>query len=70
MRLRALLLVVPPVGRDWDFDLVVDSVRSTLEDAQLRSIGPETLGAYGHHLPAIYSPAGLDPGTATEEETS
>ncbi|HEY1293779.1 MAG TPA: hypothetical protein VGJ60_11910 [Chloroflexota bacterium] len=67
---QSLLLMVPPVGRQWDFDLVVDTVRATLDDAQLRSIGPETLGAYGHHLPAIYSPTGLDPGTATEEETA
>jgi hypothetical protein len=60
---QSLLLAVPPaVGRAWDFDLVLNTLRQTLEHAQLRAIGPETLAAYGHHLPAIYSPQTLDPG--------
>jgi hypothetical protein len=57
---QALLLAVPPVGSDWNFDLVVDTVREAFALARLRAVAPETLGEYGHHLPAVYLSSDLD----------
>jgi hypothetical protein len=57
---QTLLLVVPPVGADWNFDLVVDTVREAFALARLRAVAPETLGEYGHHLPAVYLSSNLD----------
>jgi hypothetical protein len=59
---QSLLLVVPPQGEAWSFDLVVDSLIETLEATQLRAVDPDVLDAYGHHIPAIYPPKRLDAG--------
>jgi hypothetical protein len=48
---------VPPEGKSWSFDLVVDSLLETLEAAKLRAVDPDILIAHGHQMPAIF-PAG------------
>jgi hypothetical protein len=65
---QSLLLMVPPQGEGWDLDLVAATLCATFEDARLRTIGPESLAAYGHHLPAIFAPGALDPGDPPTEE--
>lgn len=65
---QSLLLVVPPEGRSWDFDLVADTVRQTFERARMRAVAPENLAAYGHHLPAIYPPTRLSAGPQPKVE--
>ncbi|MBK8034814.1 MAG: hypothetical protein IPK17_35990 [Chloroflexi bacterium] len=57
---QSLLLAVPPSGQDWDFSLVVDTVREAFARARLRAVAPETLGEYGHQLPAVYLTGNLD----------
>ncbi len=57
---QALLLAVPPNGKTWDFSLVVDTVREAFARARLRAVAPETLGEYGHQLPAVYLTGNLD----------
>ncbi len=37
-------------------------LRQTLELAQLRMVGPETLQGLGQYLPAAYLPGDTDPG--------
>jgi hypothetical protein len=54
-----LLAVTPDEARAWDFDLVVATLLQTLDDARLRAVAPQALGAFGHHLPAIFPPARL-----------
>ncbi|HHH28575.1 MAG TPA: hypothetical protein ENK57_09555 [Polyangiaceae bacterium] len=57
---NALLLAVTPDGQTpWDFSLIVSTLMQTLEDAQIRAVGPQSLAAYGHHLPAIFPPKKL-----------
>ena len=59
---QSLLLMVPPEGEPWSFDLVLDTLLETLEAAQLRSVDPDALSAYGHQFPAIYPPGRLQAG--------
>jgi hypothetical protein len=39
---------------------VVDTVREAFALTRLRAVAPETLGEYGHHLPAVYLSSNLD----------
>ena len=48
---QTLLLAVPPVGADWSFDLVVDTVREAFTLARLRAVAPETLGVEPQYVP-------------------
>jgi hypothetical protein len=57
---QALLLAVPPVGASWNFTLVLDTVREAFALARLRAVAPETLGEYGHQVPAVYLTSNLD----------
>jgi len=57
---QSLLLAVPPSGSPWNFGLVVDTVREAFARARLRAVAPETLGEYGHQLPAVYLTGNLD----------
>jgi hypothetical protein len=59
---QAMLLALPPRDRSWDFDNVVDTLLEGFEAAKLRAIDPDVLVAYGHQMPAIYPPVGLDSG--------
>jgi hypothetical protein len=54
-----LLAVTPDRDTPWSFDLVVATLMQVLQDAQLRAVSPQALSAYGHHLPAIFSPVAL-----------
>ena len=63
---QALLLVVPPEGEEWSFDLVVDSLAETLEWAKLRAVDPEVLQGHGHQAPAIFVPNGVSAGAQPE----
>ena len=57
---QSMLLAVTPDGETaWSFDLILSTLLQTLEDAQIRAVGPQTLDKYGHHLPAIFSPVRL-----------
>ncbi len=55
-----LCQAVSPVGRSWNFDLVLETVREAFALARLRAVAPETLSEYGHHLPAVYLSSNLD----------
>jgi hypothetical protein len=59
---QALLLALPPAGRRWSFDHVVETLLDTLEAAKLRAVDPDVLLAYGHQAPAIFPPAGIAAG--------
>jgi hypothetical protein len=64
---QALLLALPPAGRTWSFDHMVDTLLDTLEAAKLRMIDIDNLLAYGHQAPAIFSPSNIASGV---QETS
>jgi hypothetical protein len=57
-----LLAVTPEEDPEWSLDLVVATLLQTLELSRMRAVGPQSLEAYGHHLPAIFSPQTLDAG--------
>jgi hypothetical protein len=57
---QSVLLAVPPIGKAWNFNLVLDTVREAFARARLRAVAPETLGEYGQHIPAVYLTGNLD----------
>ena len=57
---QVLLLAMPPAGETWDFDVALDTLREAFARARLRAIAPETLGDYGHQVPAVYLSNTLD----------
>jgi hypothetical protein len=59
---QAMLLGLPPRNQDWSFDNVVDTLLEAFEAAKLRAVDPDVLLAYGHQMPAIYPPVGIDSG--------
>jgi hypothetical protein len=59
---QALLLALPPAGRKWSFNRVVDTLLDTLEAAKLRAVDPDVLLAYGHQAPAIFPPVDIAAG--------
>jgi hypothetical protein len=63
---QAMLLLVPPEGERWSFDVVVDSLMETFEAAKLRAIDPDILLAHGHQAPAIFPPGSLSVGAQPE----
>jgi hypothetical protein len=65
---QSLLLVVPPSGERFGFDFVVDSLLATLEAAQLRTVDPDVLQAYGHQMPIIFPPRKLDAGVKLDDD--
>ena len=65
---QAFLLVTPPEGESWSFDLATDSLLETFEFAKLRAVDPESLISYGHHFPAVHPPGRLDPGPQEVDE--
>jgi hypothetical protein len=52
---QAWLLAVPPEGRSWSCELVVEILHETLEWAQLRAVQPEDLGDYGQAIPTAWA---------------
>jgi hypothetical protein len=63
-----MLLAVPPEGRGWSVDLVLDTMLQTIEWMQLRTVAVDDLGDYGHALPTTFVPGALD-GSAVEDVT-
>ena len=59
---QAMLLGLPPRDQQWNFDNVVDTLLEAFEAAKLRAVDPDVLAAYGHQMPAIYPPTGIDSG--------
>jgi hypothetical protein len=65
---QTMLLAVPPEGRGWSVDLVLDTMLQTIEWMQLRTVAVDDLGDYGHALPTTFVPGALD-GSAVEDVT-
>jgi hypothetical protein len=63
---QAMLLALPPRNRSWSFDNVVDTLLEAFEAAKLRAVDPDVLVAYGHQMPAVYPPVGIDSGPQEE----
>jgi hypothetical protein len=61
---QAVLLTVPPTKGPWTVEEIETILVQTLELAQMRAVGPETLQRLGHTLPAVY----LDDGVAVDVE--
>jgi hypothetical protein len=59
-----VLLTVPPTRGPWTVEEIETILVQTLELAQMRAVGPETLQRLGHTLPAVY----LDDGVAVDVE--
>ncbi len=51
---QSILLMVPPETVEWSWDLVVETLRQTIELAKIRGVDNEILGAVGHVLPATF----------------
>jgi hypothetical protein len=51
---QTLLLAMPPGSEGWSLDAAVAVVREAFAMARLRAVAPETLGEYGHQIPAAY----------------
>ena len=60
---QTMLLAVPPAGEadgdKWSWEMLVDSVESTLELAKVRGVDLDALKDFGRFLPAIYSSINL-----------
>jgi hypothetical protein len=63
---QTLLLAVPPKGRRWSFDNLLDTLLEGFEAAKLRAVDPDLLDTYGHHMPAIFPPGFVDAGPQEE----
>jgi hypothetical protein len=59
---QSLLLALPPAGRQWSFDNVVDTLLETLEAAKLRAVDTDVLLSHGHQAPAIFAPVNIRSG--------
>jgi hypothetical protein len=59
---QSMLLALPPQDRRWNFDNIMDTLLEALEAAKLRAVDPDVVVAYGHQMPAIYPPVGIDSG--------
>jgi hypothetical protein len=51
---QAVLLAVPPTKGPWTGGEIETLLLQTLELAQIRAVGPETLQRLGHTLPVVY----------------
>jgi hypothetical protein len=51
---QTLLLAMPPGSEGWSLDAAVAVVHEAFAMARLRAVAPETLGEYGHQIPAAY----------------
>lgn len=59
---QALLLCTADNARGFDFNLVRDMIKQTLDLSRLRLVGPETLQDLGQFLPMVYLPDTLSSG--------
>jgi hypothetical protein len=65
---QTMLLAVTPEGKSWDFDLMVDTLRDTLEMARLRSLDGDDIPDFDHQLPAVFASQDLAAGLEAGEE--
>ena len=65
---QTILLATAPPDESWDRDLLRDTLKQTLEFAQQRAVGPETLSWHGQFIPALFLPDGID--VASEPRTT
>jgi hypothetical protein len=62
---QALLLCTADPATGFDFDLVRDMIKQTLDLSRLRMVGSETLQDLGQLLPMVYLPGDISPGEIT-----
>lgn len=62
---QALLLCTADSATGFDFELVRDMIKQTLDLSRLRMVGPETLHDLGQFLPMVYLPGTISPGATT-----
>ena len=55
-----LLAIAPDPARGWSFDILLDTVKETLELAKIRPLVLEELYRFGRVLPAIHSSGSVD----------
>jgi len=68
---QALLIGVPPAGTDvWDFEIVFDVIRETVELAKVRAIDLDALGPLGQLIPPILLASNADEETIATDMTS
>ncbi len=65
---QTMLLAMAPKGQNWDFDLMIDTLRDTFEWVQLRTI--DNVEALAHHMPAIFASRNISPGLPPDQEGS
>jgi hypothetical protein len=56
---QAWILAVPPEGRTWDLQLIVETLFDVGDWARVRMVQPEDLGGYGHTIPTSFAPSNL-----------
>ncbi|WP_050928765.1 hypothetical protein [Aestuariivita boseongensis] len=61
---QALLLALPPAGKTWDYDLMVDTVRDTFRLAKTRMVDASIMSDYNQLLPAIFASSQMRTGGA------
>ena len=62
---QTMLLAMAPEGKAWDFDLMIDTLRDTLEWSRLRTI--DNIPFLKNYMPAVYGPSNVF-GLAPEKE--
>ncbi len=67
---QAVLIATVAPGERWSVDTLRTIVSQTLELAQIRAVGPETLSQWGHSLPAIFLPEGVAVSTVDDGEAT
>ncbi len=67
---QTLLLAMTPAGKDWDVDLMIDTLRDTLRWARIRAIDGENIKLFDHHLPAVFASQYLASGNEPPEVES
>lgn len=63
-----LLATTPNREMRWSTELLERTLIETVENAQLRAVTNGELGRFGHHLPAIFVPGGIDAGPQPQKE--
>lgn len=51
---QAVILAMPPTKGGWSVDHIEQTLLQTLQLAQARAVGPETLDGWGHTLPGVF----------------
>ena len=56
---QAMLLATCPPGRTWNADLLLETVRDTIDWAKSRGVDGAVLSEFDQHLPAVFADASL-----------